>query len=123
MRCHTEEDARGEKGPFDARGKERKEKKHLCLFTFQAHMFHGGIRGKNGKAQKGATKSAVSENYVNIRYCNSQLIGVSPAYICGNVSAVMHRYSCQDAEGKFVSLSHLLVADVAAEVESRHTDR
>lgn len=75
---------------------------------------------ENGKLGKGATKLAVSENYVNIRYWNSQLIRVSLAYICDNVSAVTHRYSCQDAEGKFVSLSYLLVADVAVEVVQAH---
>lgn len=94
------------KVPLMLEEKERKEKNTSVYLPFRHVSFTVELEGK-WKAQRGATKSAVSENYVNIRYCDSHLIGVSLAYICDNVSSVMHRYSCQDAEGKFVSLSHL----------------
>lgn len=81
--------------------------KPFSLFTFQAHTecfmaSDCGIR-ENVKEE---TKLAVSENYVNIRYGNSQIIEDALAYIYDYVSAV--------------TLLQIVV-DLAVQVVSRHT--
>lgn len=59
-----------------------------------------------GENVKEETKLAVSENYVNIRYGNSQIIEDALAYIYDYVSAV--------------TLLQIVV-DIAVQVVSRHT--
>lgn len=96
----------GKKGLFDARGKKNEEiAENLSAYSSVRHV---RLRGK-WKAERGAedTKLAVSENYVNIRYWNSQLIRDALAYIYDYVSAV--------------TLGQTVV-DIAVEVTSRHTD-